>query len=181
MVSGNISESPEHSIKLEYELGGELLRALWEPKDGGYTLQTIFDRDGGILDQKLINLKGHDQKEVVEAFMESNGIEPKESVYEPITLHRECLSCHHKTLIRHASSEKKPSKIPIMPMYDCSNCGAKAYHLTDRYLKKLVVSNKELFEGMDMKEFEADEQKFINELKAYIIRVFASKHVLNVK
>lgn len=181
MSSGNISESPEHSIKLEYELGGEPLQVLWEPKGEGYTLQTTFDKYGGILDQKLINIKDHDQKEVVEAFMESNEIEPKESVYEPIKLHKECPSCHHNTLVRHASTEKKPSKIPIMPMYDCSSCGAKAYHLTDRYLKKLIVSNKELFEGMDMKEFEADEQKFINELKAYILRVFASKHVLNIK
>ncbi|MEM0154237.1 MAG: hypothetical protein QW814_00160 [Methanothrix sp.] len=181
MTSGNISESPEHSIKLEYELGGKLLQALWEPKDGGYTLQTIFDKDGGILDQKLINLQGHDQKEVVEAFMDSNDIEPKESVYEPVALHKECPSCHRRTLVRRSYIEKKPSKIPIMPMYECTNCGSKAYYLTDWYLKKLVVSNKELFEGVDIKEFETDEQKFINELKAYIIRIFASKHVLNIK
>lgn len=181
MASGNISESPEHSIKLEYELDGVQLQALWEPKGDGYTLQTIFDKDGGILDQRLINIKGHDQKELVEAFMDSNGIEPKESVYEPITLHKGCPSCHRNTLVRHASTEKKPSKIPIMPLYDCSSCGTKAYYLTDGYLRKLVVSNRELFDGMDMKEFETDEQKFINELKAYIIRVFASKHILNVK
>ena len=154
MVSGNISESPEHSIKLEYEQGGELLQVLWEPKESGYVLQTIFDSEGGIIDQKLINLKEHAQKEVAEAFMESNDIEPKESVYEPIKLHKECPSCHKKTLVRHASAEKKHSKIPIMPMYDCSSCGSKAYYLTDRYLKKLVVSNRELFDGIDMKEFE---------------------------
>ena len=61
MSSGNISESPEHSIKLEYELGGEPLQVLWEPKGEGYTLQTTFDKYGGILDQKLINIKDYDE------------------------------------------------------------------------------------------------------------------------
>jgi transposase-like protein len=181
MVSGNISESPEHKVRLEYEDSEGPVIVLWEPKEGKYLLQTIFDDKSGILDQKLLNLESHSQNEVIEAFMESNGIEPKESVYESVEFHGECPSCRMPSLVRYAAVESKASKIPIMPIYTCKNCGSKSYHLTKRYLKKLITSNKELFENADIEEFAGDEQKFINELEAYIVRVFASKHILKVK
>ncbi|MCL5680179.1 MAG: hypothetical protein M1465_02475 [Candidatus Marsarchaeota archaeon] len=181
MVSGNISESPDHKVKLEYEAEDGTVVVLWEPKEGKYLLQTSFDGSGAILDQRLLKLESHSQNEVIEAFLESNGIEPKESVYESIEFNGSCPSCSTPALVRYASIEGKASKIPIMPIYTCKNCGTKAYHLTDKYLKKLVASNKGLFENVDMQEFAADEQKFINELEAYIIRIFASKHILKVK
>ena len=181
MVSGNVAESPNHKIKLEYESMGSTITVLWEPKGSKYLLQTSFDEHGGILDQKLINITNHDRKEVVEAFMDANGIEPKESVYEEIEFKGKCPACGKPELVRYASVESDASKIPIMPIYTCSGCGTEAYHLTDAYLKKLVASNKSLFENLDLEEMAKDEQKFINELKAYIIRVFASKHILNAK
>ena len=181
MVSGNISESPEHKIKLEYEHEGALLTVLWEPKSGAYLLQTSFDENAVILDQKLINLNNHGQKEVVEAYMDANGIEPKESVYEDVKFRGNCPNCGKPDLVRYASVEHNASKIPIMPIYTCSGCGSKAYNLADAYLKKLVMSDKSLFENIDLEDMARDEQKFINELKAYIVRVFASKHILNAK
>ncbi len=180
-IHGSIAESPEHKIKLEYETEEGLMLVLWEPKGNNYSLQTSFDRNGGILDQKLMKLDGHDQKEIVEAYMESNDIQPNESVYESIEFKGKCPECGKQSLVRYASVERDASKIPIMPIYTCSGCGTKAYHITDAYLKKLVKSNSSLFENIDLKEMAEDEQKFINEIKAYIVRVFASKHILKAQ
>ncbi len=181
MVSGNISESPDHKIKLEYESKEGFRILLWEPKRESKLLQTVFDGSGAIMDQRLFNAESINSKALAEAFMSKNGIEPKESVYEPVKLKAQCPSCNGASLVRYAETISDASKIPVMPIYMCTECGNKSYYMTDAYLKSLINSKQVLFEPKDMEEFKSNEQKFINELKAYIVRIFASKHILSIK
>ena len=181
MVSGEISESPQHKIKLHYGDGDSAVTVLWEPKAGSRLLQTFFNGDGAIVDQHLLNIGGHEIKEAVEAYLSENGIEPKESVYEDIAFARACPSCNSYGLQRYAELVSDASKIPVMPIYVCRSCGKKSYYLTDEYLSRLAKTKKELFEADELSEMEKDEQKFINEIKAYIVRIYASKHIPSIR
>ena len=175
-----ISESPRHSIRLDY---AERARAtmLWEPIGREHALETVFDERGAILDQKLVKLNGHTLHDLVSDFLESAGIEPKESVYEEVRIGARCPSCGSAGLRRAAQSAASPASVPVMPLYTCQNCGAKSYHLTDSYLRELVSHNKGLFEPKELEELNTDEERFIKEIREYIARVFASKKILSIK
>ncbi|MCL5099600.1 MAG: hypothetical protein M1158_00540 [Candidatus Marsarchaeota archaeon] len=175
-----ISESPRHSIRLDY---GEHARTtmLWEPINKDYALETTFDAQGAILNQKLVRLNGHTIRDMVSDFIESSGIESRESVYEEVRLGARCPKCGSPELRRSAQSASSPDNVPVMPMYVCQACGAKSYYLTDSYLKELVRHNKALFEPKELEELDGNEERFIKEIREYISRMFASKKILSIK
>jgi len=60
-------------------------------------------------------------------------------------------------------------------------CKAKSYYLTDEYLEFLVDSNYNMFSDDEQREIERDKNAFLKELRAYIIRIFASKKIQSIK
>ena len=176
-----ISEGPGHSVRLDYRDGDVSMTLLWEPVAKGHVLETKFSSSCSILDQRLIKLGNAAVKDIAEAFMEQHSLEPLETVFEEPKLEAKCPSCGSGRLDRYAKSVKSPNSVPVMPIYQCRECGAKSYHLTDAYLKKLAVSNPGMFELKDLKSMAEDEERFIKELREYIVRIFASKKILSIK
>ena len=158
-------------MRLDYGDGDVSMTMLWEPVADGHVLETKFSSSGSILDQRLIKLGEAAVKDIVEAFMEQHSLEPLETVFEEPRLEAKCPSCGSGRLDRYAKSAKSPNSVPVMPMYQCRECGAKSYHLTDAYLKKLAVSNPGMFESKDIKSMAEDEERFIKELRDYIVRI----------
>ncbi|EET89580.1 MAG: hypothetical protein LVQ97_01420 [Candidatus Micrarchaeales archaeon] len=181
-MEASISESPSHSIKLEYLQNGVQIVLLWEQIGGDYALQTAFDANGGIIDQVLSKLSGRTLRDSVDGFIERNGIEPRESVFEEVKLKKSCPKCGKMDLVRAAESAGNASAIPVMPIYICGSCGSKSYYLTDAYLAKLVVKNKELFDPKELADIDRlGEEAFMKELREYIVRVFAAKKISNIR
>lgn len=181
-MEASISESPSHSIKLEYSQNGTQVVLLWEQIGEDYLLQTAFDENGGIIDQVLSRLSGRTLRDSVDSFVERNGIEPRESVFEEVKLKKACPKCSKMDLVRVAESTSTASAIPVMPIYICRSCGSKSYYLTDAYLAKLVVKNKELFDPAELEDLSRlGEEAFMKELREYILRVFAAKKISNIR
>ena len=176
-----MSESPEHSVRLDYAEGSASITLLWEPMPDNCVLETKFSSTGAILDQKLVRLSSSTLKEMVDTFMEQHSLEPRETVFEEPRLEAACPSCGSHDIVRYIKAAKGSKSVPVMPMYACRNCGAKSYYLTDEYLKKLVRQNPGLFEGKDLGELDKNEERFIKELREYIARVFASKKILSAR
>ncbi|ASI13371.1 hypothetical protein Mia14_0025 [Candidatus Mancarchaeum acidiphilum] len=176
-----ISESPTHSIKLEfYSEGTGMVTMVWEPVEDAI-LQTLFDLTGGVLDQKLIESDGKSARDFADGFIEANGLEDvRESVYEDVKLDKACPKCGSKDLSRSEATLKK-SNIPIIPTYICKHCNAKSYYLTDTYLKDLVENHKDLFDENELKELNNDKAKLLENMQEYISRIFAVKKIYRIK
>ena len=142
---------------------------------GGGTLRTYFDKEGAILHREPVDPK----KGIEEIAMETArllGTPVKGGEYSPVKLSKPCPTCAASTLIEH-----RDSSVPIMPIYVCTSCGAKAFMLTDEYLSQLVRENLRAFSDAERKELETDPGKFSDELREYIIRIFASKRIIGIK
>ncbi len=181
MPEGIISVSPERTIKLQYGAEGKEETVLWEYIRQAHALQTSFNAEGGITDQKLLNLERYAIRDLVDDFIERNGIDAREGVFEEVKLGKQCPHCGKLALKRYAQGLSEPSSVPIMPMYACTECKGQSYFLTDEYLDVLIKKHKDMFEPGELEELSKNEQTFIKEVKEYIIRVFAAKKVLNIK
>jgi hypothetical protein len=53
--------------------------------------------------------------------------------------------------------------------------------MTDEYLDYLISSNPELFGKGELDEFRKDKEKFMGELRRYIISIFASKRIKSIE
>lgn len=104
-----------------------------------------------------------------------------EKTYEEVKLNRQCPHCGGTSLVRFANSVMTSKELPVMPIYSCNACTKRSYYLTDEYLAFLVKNNKALFEGAELAELEKDSQAFMHEMKEYIIRIFATKHIARIR
>jgi len=177
--NARVSES-NGRFKLEYVIEGKRAFVTWERK-GPAMLVTEYNGIGAITAQNLEKLTSDQVKKKIASLLDKLGIKEVSNVeYSGVELDKPCPNCGKHTLKRY--SELHPeSPVPVMPLYICTSCNAESYYLTDEYLKSMVFGHKELFSKEELKGLEADEDAFLNELKEYIIRIFASKKILHIK
>lgn len=173
-----ISKGPNNTIKIEYIKNGEPVIKMWETSKDGKISETTFKNNGSITDQAYVNVK--DVREHVESFIRNENLEPSKTNFEEIKLDRKCPKCSGN-IDRYAKDKSVGEDIPIMPLYVCKECNSKSYHLTIEYLHKLVNSNLEMFSDSDKELYKENSESFIKELKEYINRIFASKHIPEIK
>lgn len=178
-MSSNISEGPDHTIKLEYNANGEKLIKIWETLSNKSILETTFSSEGGILNQRLLKSE-RSAREYADNFVEHEGLEPREGVYEDIVLGKRCPKCGGE-VERYSKTALKSNEIPIMPMYVCRSCGAKSYYMTDSYLEHLISINSSLFSNIDIKAYKENSKDFINEIREHINRIFAARRIFEIR
>lgn len=176
-----VSNDGNKRVKLEYVRQGEQLVRLWElHKDKA--LETTFDNNGAILNQIVLKpdteLLNH---RLQQSLLEANISKTEQKRFTDIKFERPCPKCGEKRLSRYAEAFASKAEVPVMPMYQCQNCSTKSYHMTDKYLECLVESNSEMFSEAEIAELNTNRVAFMNELKGYIIRIFASKKIMNIK
>jgi len=101
--------------------------------------------------------------------------------YKRVRLDKVCPACKKDALERQLDAVNTIKEIPIIPLYVCSDCGERSYYLTKEYLLYLVETKRELFDKGEAAEYEKDSKKFVDELKEYVIRIFASKRILCIR
>ena len=179
MPVGHLSRGGAGEVKLEYQLPDGKLCKLWEPM-GGSILETTFDHEGGIMNQ-AVHRPEASIEELVSSEAKRQGLELREARFEAVRLEKSCPKCNSGPLSRHAEAFRSTNEIPVMPTYHCRGCGTRSYYLTDGYLDNLVKGNRIMFTDEELKQLDADERAFKEELKAYIIRIFASKRIMCIK
>jgi len=176
---GFVSRGESGEIKLEYSAPEGNVRKLWECVSDSI-LETRFDGDGGILDQRL-HKGGVNAEEFLSNESKTHKLELKDAKYEAVKLDKSCPTCNTPNPSRHVEAFRSTGAVPVVPTYHCEQCATKSYYLTDGYLDNLVKGNSSMFTGNELKELEANEAAFKAELKAYIIRIFASKRIVCIK
>lgn len=175
-----LSRSMHGKARIEYSDKGGKAVVIFEPV-GNYVLESRFDDHGFITDQKLLK-NGQSVDQVIKGFV--GGIGASEIIdeeYRDVTLQKECPKCGGSPLTRYMDTVLYPKEAPVMPFYICGKCKEKSYYLTDAYLRNLVTSNKELFDDAELSQMQKDEAAFMKELRAYIIRIFASQRIMYIK
>ncbi|MCL5007287.1 MAG: Lar family restriction alleviation protein [Candidatus Marsarchaeota archaeon] len=162
------------AARLDYPGSSGSASCIIERQEGGM-LMTYFDKDGAILHRKPVN----PGKGIQEIAMETAKLLGKPVIggeYAPVRLSKPCPLCGANALVEH-----RDSGVPIIPIYRCESCGAKAFFLTDEYLSQLVKENIKAFSDEERSELDANPGKFSKELREYIIRIFASKRIIGIK
>lgn len=176
---GTVAISDAGAVQLEFLSQNRRNTVQWELVNGA-VLESLFDADGGILRQKLHENSSKEgmsaTSALLERFAEKEGIFVMgEREFREIKLKKGCPKCGKEEL------KRELSPVPVMPIYICSDCDSRSYHLTDDYLEYLVENNKELFDGKELQEMSGSREKFTAELKEYVIRIFASKRIACIK
>ncbi|MGC8710201.1 MAG: hypothetical protein ACP5RF_01130 [Candidatus Micrarchaeia archaeon] len=174
--------SPDGRLKADFYYGNEKRTVLSERIMRGF-LVTEFNEDGEVLGQSLENAD-----DGIEALRRHtpNGAYTYNIIdkpfYEGVHINAECSKCGKRSIRRELDliDTRLLSKVQTMPIFVCTSCGQKFYSLTDTYLKTLIRLNMELFTKEELAEREKDEGAFVNELKEYIIRIFASKKIMRI-
>lgn len=168
-------------IKLEYKSNNDSRIKLWETLED-MTLETTFDSNGLVL---LQNLYEFDEKNVeyrIREVMRESGISKlSEGEYSEVKIMKLCPNCNERSLQRFVEAFRSRNELPIVPIYYCQKCRTKSYHLTNQYLEYLVENNRNLFAESEISELERDKAAFMDEIREYIIRMFASKKIINIK
>ncbi len=171
----------EKSTKLEYSNGVLTKSIIWEERDDGTVLKTTFNGEGAITAQALAKMDSKQIESEISSILSS--ISPKKverQEFEEPVLSKKCPSCGSSKLVRYVEANRH-ADVPVMPLYVCMECKAKSYYLTDEYLEFLVDSNYNMFSDDEQREIERDKNAFLKELRAYIIRIFASKKIQSIK
>lgn len=167
-------------LKLEYLYCGKQRIVLWE-QYGGIVLETAFGSNGSILMQKPMKQESGIIDYRMKQFLLEAGIsEAMEKEFTEIKLDKRCPKCNGYGLSRYIEAFSK-NEIPVMPLYYCKHCKAQSYHMTDEYLQYLIENNSGLFSEAELSEMSKDKGVFLAELRGYIIRIFASKKVMNIE
>jgi predicted RNA-binding protein YlxR (DUF448 family) len=179
---GRISISQDNKIKLEYEDGAGRKVALWEPFSGG-VMETIHNEHGAVLKQSMFkNKKNNILNERIGVILQSASItRTAECEYSEIRLAKQCPACGGAVLKRVSDFTQEMPNVPVMPTYECSGCKGRGYYLTDEYLEQLLTEQAKLFSRQEKKEMEENRAAFKAQLNEYIIRIFASKRILQIK
>ncbi len=179
-----LSRGTGGKVKLEYVQKDEKRMALWEPFGKG-VLETIFDGDGAVLNQSLFekidNSSSDIDRRLKELLQSIAAEEPIDSTYSEIKINKKCPTCGAATLERIVGLETEKPGVPVMPTYTCKSCNGRSYYLSDTYLERILSNNESLLSPEEIKEMRANREAFINELKEYIIRIFASKRIMRIK
>jgi len=177
-----ISKDEKGRTKLEYTKQGARVIKLWEPNQE-MVLETTFDAaSGSILIQRAMKTDtGLTDYLLKESLHEADVKEIKQVQFNDVSLNKPCPTCNEFKLSRFVEAFHSKKEVPVMPIYYCTNCKNKSYHLTDKYLEYLVESNMKLFSESELSEMEKDRNVFASELKSYIIRIFASKKIQCIK
>lgn len=126
-----------------------------------------------LMDQIILNLK-----------KESNAIQiVNVTSIKKISLPYLCPFCGSPSLelkIYSDSKDKDLSSFPVIPIAVCKKCNRESIYLSDDLLKKLVSSNLNLFRAEELAEMSKDNDKFLKELRAYIVAVFGKRHIGSV-
>ncbi len=173
-----VFRSPEGRHRTStYSVEGKQCLCIAEPTKRG-VLITQFSDSGEILNQ--VYSKGGKVDSLLYAYLGS-AFNPKVievDSYSRIALKVHCTNC--KGRVVRELDLKKPEEIddvPVIPIFSCESCRKRYYHISDRYLRHLVEGNPDMFEKDELAEKEKDNDAFINTLKEYIVRVFASKKI----
>ncbi len=179
VISSTISNGPNNAIKIEYTKNGLYLIKIWETFSDGKISETTFKNNGSIIDQRLYLAK-KSISDHVEFFIRNEKLNPFKTNFQEVKLNRGCPKCSGN-IDRYTKDKSYSSDIPIMPMYFCKGCGSKSYYFTIEYLNKLVSSHPEMFSDVDKELYKENSESFIKELKEHINRIFASKHIYEIK
>ncbi len=177
-MPADMYEGPNGIVKLEYTDSGLVLIKTWEKLQNNSVLETLFSQAGAILDQ-AVHPAGEPKSYAIQ-FINGAHLELLPAHYEEVRLGKNCPRCSGN-LTRAAQDGLKTNNIPVMPIYICISCSAKSYYLTSRYLERLVERKESLFSDDEIGLYKDDTESFINDLKQYINRVFASKHIYEIK
>ncbi|MDE1811140.1 MAG: hypothetical protein KGH66_03800, partial [Candidatus Micrarchaeota archaeon] len=79
MPIGFVSKGEKGEVKLEYDLSGKKVYKLWE-KMSGSILETTFDHEGGVLDQRMLN-PDRSTEELLSNVAKSHSLELKGSQF----------------------------------------------------------------------------------------------------
>jgi predicted RNA-binding Zn-ribbon protein involved in translation (DUF1610 family) len=170
----------EGRVRLDYSANGISVVKLWEAK-GKRILETVFDENGAVLQQQLLNMKDSGLEAMIEHELRSiPAKEVKDRPYEDVKLKKPCPGCGSASLER-CDRSVSGDELPVVPMYVCKSCGKKSYHLTAKYLEYLISRNKGLFEQDELAKMGDNHGAFVNELEEYILRIFASKKVMRIR
>jgi len=176
-----LSKDDKGHVKLEYTSGGKTVARIWETRDRG-TLEIMFGEDGSILFQKMSRFNGDElNQRIADAMSEAGISQTEQAEYSDVKLNKPCPKCSEQNLQRYTEAFFSKNEVPIMPLYHCPGCSTKSYHLTEDYLGYLVDANMEKFTGEELKQMGLDRNAFMSELKAYIIRIFASKRIMCIE
>ncbi len=167
-------------VRLEYSAKGIAVVKQWEEK-GKRILETVFDENGAVLQQKLLDMEGNGLEALIERELkEAAAREVKSMPYEDVKLKKPCPSCGSSSLER-LDRSVSGDELPVVPIYLCKSCGKKSYHLTTRYLDYLISRNKNLFAQGELAKLDDNHDAFVNELEEYILRIFASKKIMRIR
>ncbi|MEM3208765.1 MAG: hypothetical protein QXE33_02510 [Candidatus Micrarchaeaceae archaeon] len=162
--------------------GGECFAVSEKIGDG--ILVSEFSKNGVLMDQ--IYTKGNEPFSVLSEYIAVAGerLELDNSGrYEQVVLDAECPLCKSRSLVREYDSvgldEIKSAK--VVPIFVCRNCKGRFYSISEHYIEKLVSEHIELFDEGELNDYYSNREAFIGELKEYIIRIFASKKIINIK
>ena len=144
-------------------------------------IDTLFDGDGAILMQQIVKNERPLNSIAYDIMRENNILSARETNYTKVRLNKKCPKCDDEGLLRYMDAFSSKNELPIMPLYYCNKCSTKSYHLTDNYLKFLVEKNNGLFSSGEILEMNSDRNGFLEELRSYIIRIFASKRIMCIK
>lgn len=101
--------------------------------------------------------------------------------FAEVLLDRDCPQCGKRGLPRERDANPGARLPSVMPIYVCGGCGKRGYHLTDQYLESLIAERPELFSEDELRQRDADRTAFTEEIKAYIIRIFASQRIVCIE
>jgi hypothetical protein len=179
MAKHVVLSKKEGKTRLDILGEGEAVTMVFEPLQNGF-LQGIYDENGGVLQQKLVVATQKEIDEIINSSLSGAAVNSS-SDFKEIKLNRGCPKCGTLGLDRTGLDPGARDKISVMPLYLCGSCGCRGYYLTDHYLKSLVLERGGLFSDEERKQLMEDERAFMDEIKAYIIRIFASKKVECIK
>ena len=139
-------------------------------------LKSIFNKEGDPLSQTLINRGNKDIDDIAKDIM-AGFEEVTEKEYEEIVLAKPCPKCGKPGMKRAVNTSDGRAGVPVMPTFICGSCGEHGYRLSNSYLEEIIRERRELFSEEEQRELNANPDGFKNELKEYIIRIFASKRI----
>lgn len=168
-------------VKIEYYKNGERRIRLWEVYYD-LTLETTFDKEGSILAQNASKFDSISlNNKIKDTMKEAMASNTQETPFTDIKLNKPCPKCGEYSLMRYVEAFASKGDLPVMPLYQCYMCSTKSYHLTNEYLEYLVSNNMMLFSEAEVAQMKSDRSAFMSELRGYIIRIFASKKIMNIE
>lgn len=154
--------------------------SLFEKTSHG-VLITDFDGNGSVLSQ--IHRKNNDLENGADAYLLGRGVDARYLDYDSLKINAVCVDCGSKNIRRDLDfvEMSKLNDVPVVPLFSCGDCKARLFYMTDEYLAALVKSNPNLFDKSEIEKRDKDWDVFINELRQYIVSIFAMKKIKHLK